>query len=97
MRGYLATGFAVSLSCVMLSVRPVAAASCDNLASLALPKATITLANLVDAGAFVPFPQGRVATPAPVPPARGAAAPGARGAGPDAGAAGARGRGGRGG
>jgi len=81
----------------MLSSRPADAVSCDSLASLALPHATITLANLVDAGAFVPFPQGRAAAPAPVAPARGTAAPGARGAGPDANAAGARGRGGRGG
>jgi feruloyl esterase len=71
-----------------LYVTPAAAATCDSLAWLALPNTTITLANLVDAGKFVPFPAGRGGGAA-------AAAPAARGAATVP-AAGAQGRGGRG-
>src|SRR4029450_8922135 len=64
----------VILAMLLVSVgfasRPAAAASCDSLATLALPHATITLANAVDAGSFVPFPALRGAGGAP--PAAGA-------------------------
>jgi feruloyl esterase len=42
-----------------------AGASCDRLATLALPQTSITLANVVEAGAFVPPPSGRVGAAAP--------------------------------
>ncbi len=97
MRCFRVTGFGAFLMCLALHVTPAAAASCDSLASLALPHTTITLANLVDAGSFVPFPAGRGAAPPAAPlAARGAAAPAAAGA-RGAGAEGARGRGARGG
>src|SRR4051812_39816382 len=65
--------------CLMVlsfAVNQAAAATCDSLASLALPRTAITLANLVDAGAFTPYPAGRA--PAPAQSARETAAPGAR-------------------
>src|SRR5262249_1465414 len=52
---------------------PALAASCSQLATLSLPHTTITLANLVDAGTFMPFPRGRGSVPAP-PVARGRSA-----------------------
>src|SRR4030095_6904947 len=64
----------VILAMLLVSVgfasRPAAAASCESLARLALPHTTITLANAVDAGGFVPFPALRGAGGAP--PAAGA-------------------------
>lgn len=68
------TGSAVVLLGLVFGPRPAAAASCDSLASLALPNVTITLANLVEAGAFVPFPAGRGGGAAAPAPARGAGA-----------------------
>ena len=68
---------ALALSTFLTANRASAAASCESLASLALPHVTITLANLVEAGRFVQFPPGR-GGPAPAPAAgrgRGGAAP----------------------
>jgi Tannase and feruloyl esterase len=82
----------VTLAALCLVARPDAAASCESLATLSLPQATITLANLVDAGTFVQFPPARAGGPAP---ARGAGAgtpEAARGGGAGAGGQG-RGRG----
>jgi feruloyl esterase len=80
---------ALAGSGLLFSAHPVAAASCEGLAALRLPHVTVTLANLVDAGTFVPFPAGRggggAAPAAPAGPAAGAA----RGAG--AGGGGGRG------
>jgi len=90
MRGFRVTGLAVFLTSLAWQAVPVAAAaSCDSLAALTLPQTTITLANLVEPGAFRPFPAGRGGV-APV------AATAARAAGAIAAAA-AQGRGGRGG
>ena len=50
---------AIVATAVALSARPVAAQSCEALASLRLPDATITLAQPVAAGAFTPPPGGR--------------------------------------
>ncbi len=73
----------VILAMLLVSVgfasRPAAAAPCESLARLALSHATITLANAVDAGSFVPFPALRGAGGAP--PAAGAPGRG-RGAAP---------------
>jgi feruloyl esterase len=74
-----------------LGGRSISAASCESLATLSLPHVTVTLANVVDAGAFVPFPAGRGGPPPAAAPARGVGAP--AGAGGPA----AQGRGGRGG
>jgi feruloyl esterase len=83
---------------LFVTVRPAAAASCESLATLSLPHATITLANVVDAGTFVQFPPARGGAAAPPPPpARGAGAGVGEGAGRGAGVGGAgqgRGRGG---
>jgi len=48
-----------AISGFMMIARPGAAASCERVASMALPHVTITLANMVDPGAFVPFPAAR--------------------------------------
>ena len=68
MRSSLLTGSAALLFALAFPAQPAFAGSCESLASLALPNTTITLANLVDAGAFVAFPAGRGA--AGPPPAR---------------------------
>jgi Tannase and feruloyl esterase len=78
MRELRAAALTGCLLVVSFAVNEAAAATCDSLAMLALPKTAITLANLVDAGAFTPLPAGRAAGPAQ--PARGTAAPGPRGA-----------------
>jgi feruloyl esterase len=49
----------LAASGLLVGARPVAAASCESLATLALPHVTVTLANMVDAGTFVQFPAGR--------------------------------------
>ncbi|PWT80886.1 MAG: tannase/feruloyl esterase family alpha/beta hydrolase [Blastocatellia bacterium] len=57
-----------------LSSQSAYAASCESLAMLPVPHATVTLANIVEAGTFVQFPPARGATVAPPvapPPARG--------------------------
>ena len=86
----------IVLTALLVSPRSAAAASCESLATLSLPHTTITLANIVDAGTFVPFPAGRGGPPPAAPPARGAGAGGPEGVG-GRGAGGAQGRGGRGG
>ena len=60
---------AITLTALLTSARPMAAAPCESLAALSLPHTTITLANLVGAGTFVQFPTGRGGPPAPAPPA----------------------------
>src|SRR4051812_11481286 len=60
----------------LLCESPLAsAASCESVAALALPHVAVTLANVVEAGASVPFPAGRGSNAA-------AAAPGGRGGAP---------------
>lgn len=51
-------GFFAVLAIAELSASPVLAASCESLATLKLPNTTITLANTVAAGAFMPPTQG---------------------------------------
>src|SRR4029450_369920 len=68
MRVTLIAGLA--LAAVSVAARPAAGASCESLARLSLPHRTVTLANAVDAGSFVPFPASRGAGGAP--PAAGA-------------------------
>ncbi|MGH9148426.1 MAG: tannase/feruloyl esterase family alpha/beta hydrolase, partial [Vicinamibacterales bacterium] len=53
------------LSVAVLNPAPALAASCESLASLALPQATITLAQNVAAGAFTPPAAGRGGRGAP--------------------------------
>jgi feruloyl esterase len=57
----------VLLTVSLSTARPSVAASCEGLATLSLPHTLVTLANVVDAGRFVPFPVGRGG---PAPPAR---------------------------
>jgi len=75
-------GFGVSALVVLASVgaaHHATAASCESLRTFSLPHTTITLANVVEAGTFVPFPTGRGGPPQ-VPPAQGrGGAPGAQG------------------
>src|SRR5262245_58011739 len=96
MRSHFIAG--IVLAVLFVTARPAAAVSCESLATLSLPRTTITLANVVDAGMFVQFPpaRGGAAVPAP-PPARGAGAGVGEGAGRGARAGGGgqgRGRGG---
>src|SRR5262245_55812451 len=61
---------AITLATASFAVRSADAASCESLARLSLPHTTITLANTVDAGTFVPLPTPRgagAATPAGAP------------------------------
>jgi feruloyl esterase len=74
MRSHFIAGIVFAV--LFVTVRPAAAASCESLATLSLPHATITLANAVDAGTFVQFPPARGGAPAPAA-ARGAGAGGA--------------------
>jgi len=67
-------GAALASLCAM--ARPAAAASCESLATLSLAHTTIALANVVDAGRFVPFPAlGRRGGAAPAGVAQGRGAP----------------------
>ena len=67
------------LAMTLLHVPAARAASCESLATLALPHTTITLANVVDQGAYIVFPAGRRGLPPAGPPARGTGAADAQG------------------
>ncbi len=72
MRNELVIVIGVALASLCATGRPAAAASCESLATLSLPHTTITLANVVDAGQFVPFPAlGRRGGAAPAGAAQG--------------------------
>ena len=84
-RDNILTASALTLGLSMMNAGPAGAASCEGLSALRLAHVTVTLANMVEAGAFVQFPA-----------ARGGGAPPVAAAGPGAGAQGGRGRGGAG-
>ena len=62
-RSYL-WGAALSVAMCVVHASVAGAATCESLAALSLPHATVTLANVVEAGTFVAFPAGRGAGPA---------------------------------
>src|SRR5262245_3005539 len=66
----------------VVCVRPASAASCESLARLSLSHVTVTLANMVDAGAFVQFPAARAGGGGAPPPVQGRGAGGGRGGAP---------------
>jgi feruloyl esterase len=58
--GTQAVAAGVVASALVLAARPAAAmSSCESLAALSVPHTTVTLANIVTAGSFVPWPAGR--------------------------------------
>src|ERR1700722_10037148 len=91
MRKSYLIGFAVVVTTLCFDLRSEAATTaCENLTTLSLPNTTVTLAQLVPAGAFTPpAPAGRAGA--------GRAGAGPRGGAPDGGAPGAGAAGGGGG
>jgi hypothetical protein len=58
-RHHTVAALVVVVVVALASAQPIEAASCERLAAIRLPHATVTLATLVDAGSFVQFPAGR--------------------------------------